>query len=874
MAEDRIAEIVVPLRYEYNNKDLRKMSDDINKIGNGKGFADTKKGFRALTSEFAKMSNSFSLESKNVVSSYNKVVNAIKQTKSAEAMYKGASAKVSTAKSALNAARGDGNAAAIDSATKKYRAALLARKQALSKYQGAADVVKVSIQNLLAEEDAYRQNKIQEEIQKRKAAWETLGNTLKKVPQKFKQGIQSFAATLYVLRRITNFIKQLGNEITNLISASSKWIENLNLLEVVFGDVSENAQTTKEWVEKLSRQFSMDKNALVQYVSTFKQMANAMGQASEIGEKMSEVLTQLGLDIASLRNVKTETAMSDLASAIAGQIKPVRKYGFDITQQSIAALLKETGIGGSTASLSQADKQLARTILLIRQSRDAWGDLGKTINTFANQERILNDQFETTKRLIGQVFLGTFQFGQKLEDAQKTAGVATQIIWHLNSVVIAFNDVLEAILPTADTVNGAIAALAEDTQDELEETNEAIEGSLATFDKFNVMQSASSNGAGGTGATLEGVFSKEATKYLQEFEERAENIRSYARDLADDLLRKLFPEFDKWAGNSKKTFKEWYESADGAKSSVQAMIAPITNLANTVKEIIISGINDIPNILAATSNLLTAIANILQPIVKAVADILAKLGADGVAKLIEAIFWTIVSIKAIGLIGSTIVGLGNIIKSLKIILPMAKTGLTQIGIHLNSTLTTTQMLSVTLMGMTAMVGGIIAYSTAFKDMSKSAKIVVPVVSVLLGLLVAVVGTLAAIRAGGDIFSGILKTAAFAAAITGISLTVGSAIAANAHAQGGYQTGGLFYAGESGAEWVGRQGNTSTIVNDKQMSDIMQQSVAMGVVQGNRMASGASGKGTNKVAVVNLDGKRLFEVVQENGKRVGKVFAEA
>ena len=57
------------------------------------------------------------------------------------------------------------------------------------------------------------------------------------------------------------------------------------------------------------------------------------------------------------------------------------------------------------------------------------------------------------------------------------------------------------------------------------------------------------------------------------------------------------------------------------------------------------------------------------------------------------------------------------------------------------------------MGMTAMVGGIIAYSTAFKDMSKSAKIVVPVVSVLLGLLVAVVGTLAAIRAGGDIFSG-------------------------------------------------------------------------------------------------------------------------
>lgn len=941
MAEERIAEIVIPIRYEYQNKGLKQVAEDLEKVTDVRTLNSSKKSFSALRAEFQKLSGSFSIDDKKINSAYNKVQKQIDATIKKQQEYNRATKEASSffgftkggkkhigakeiaeqdARKRLDKATADfandditkedyalevekyyqklydleikGQKLTEDKANKQieYRQAVSATStefQELVRLQdqlGKSDANKALAQSAkeLAEkqkeaaEAAKKAAKEQEEYKKKvKSAVDTLRSSFKKLPQSIKSGIQSLAATLYVLRRIFTFLKRLGSEINNLISASSKWIENLNLLEVVFGDVSKNAESTKKWVSDLARTFSMDKNAIVQYVSTFKQMANAMGQASAVGEQMSEVLTQLGLDISSLRNVKTETAMSDLASAIAGQIKPVRKYGFDITQQSIAALLKETGIGGTTAGLSQADKQLARTILLIRQSKDAWGDLAKTINTFANQERILNDQFETTKRLIGQIFLGTFQFGQKLEEAEKTAGVATQIIWHLNSVVIAFNDVLEAILPTADSVNGAIASLAEDTQEDIEETEEALENSLASFDKFNVMASGKSGATTQNNATLEGVFTKEAAQYLEEFDKRSKDIVSYARELADELLRKLFPEFDKWAGNSKKTFKEWLEDVDGAKNSVLAMIEPVTELAKTVKDVIMQGINDIPNILAASSNLLNGMIRVIQPIVKFVADILANIGADGVVKWIKAIFWLVVSFKALGFLGSVVINLGKIISSLTTILPL----IGKIYNTIKMTLATGSgaTLTAVTVGLGALLAGMILFVSLKDKMTSTARAITVALAAMLAILVGIVTTIVAIKSMHlTPVVAIGRGIAAATAVAGVTLAMGATFGsiANKHAQGGYQTGGLFYAGESGAEWVGRQGNTSTIVNDKQMSDIMQQSVALGVVQGNRMAGGASGNGSNKVAVVNLDGRRLFEVVQENGKRVGKVFAEA
>lgn len=903
MAEERVSEIVVPLRYELQDADLKKMDSQMKNLGRGKGITQSKRNFAELRTLFSKMADSFSLDDEKVVGSYNKVVKQILKAKNQLSAVDVTKAKWSTARADYLTNPDD------KKAEEKYRIALANKRKAQEQFRSEVDNTEASLKNLLVVEDKARYSKIiqaekevadaakqaakeQEEAKKRvKKAWQDLGDTFTKLPKKIRQGIMSLAATMYVFRRIFSAIRTLYSKMTSFIKASSAWVENLNLLEVVFGDVSKNAEETKKQVYDLASKFSMDANKITQFISTFKQMANAMGQTAEMGALMSQVLVQLGLDISSLRNVKTETAMSDLASAIAGQIKPVRKYGFDVTQQSINALLQESGVGGTVTTLSQADKQLARTILLIRQSRDAWGDLGKTINTFANQQRILEDQLETTKRLIGQVLLGTFQFGDSLEKASQTAGIGTRIIWQINGALIAFNSVLDAVVPKAESVNGALAGLNEDLQDDLEETQKAAEGALASFDKFNVMSSGSSTA---TGTTLEGVFGKEAAQYIKEFQKRSQQVMSYAKEIATTYLEQLFPAFKEWRnGDNTKVFADWVKGAGKTDEKLLSIKETIKSITNTLANISTDFINNLPNLLQGIWSIVDALYKLFKPIL----DIIIKLttNTEHLDVLIKAIFWTLVSLKGAGIIKGVFTGLADIIKSVKILRESSKivkpiidgisNAFTNLGGTANGVIQSIDdkmghsigTIGALTLGFASLAGGISSMSKHWNDMSTAWKVATIAGAALTSVLVGIAVAKAAIASGLEPITAAIRGLAVGAMLAGGILMLGSQIGtlANKHAQGGYQTGGLFYAGENGAEWVGRQGNTSTIVNDKQMSDIMQQSVAMGVVQGNRMSNaGRTAGGDGKVAVVNLDGKKLFEVVEYNGKKVGKVFAEA
>lgn len=123
-------------------------------------------------------------------------------------------------------------------------------------------------------------------------------------------------------------VRRLKNVLQDAIEISASWVENLNLLEVTYKETTDNALGL---VKAMSTSFGLDPNDIVQYSATFMQMANAMGQARDTAYTMSTALTQIALDLASLRNVTFGQAVSDFESAIAGQVKPVRKYGMDIT---------------------------------------------------------------------------------------------------------------------------------------------------------------------------------------------------------------------------------------------------------------------------------------------------------------------------------------------------------------------------------------------------------------------------------------------------------------------------------------------------------------------------------------------------------------
>ena len=50
---------------------------------------------------------------------------------------------------------------------------------------------------------------------------------------------------------------------------------------------------------------------------------------------MSKNLTQLGYDLATIFNVDYSVAMEKLQSAIAGQPRPMREWGFDMSETTL-----------------------------------------------------------------------------------------------------------------------------------------------------------------------------------------------------------------------------------------------------------------------------------------------------------------------------------------------------------------------------------------------------------------------------------------------------------------------------------------------------------------------------------------------------------
>ena len=408
-------------------------------------------------------------------------------------------------------------------------------------------------------------------------------------------------------------VRRLKNVLQDAIEISASWVENLNLLEVTYKETTDNALGL---VKAMSTSFGLDPNDIVQYSATFMQMANAMGQARDTAYTMSTALTQVALDLASLRNVTFGQTVSDFESAIAGQVKPVRKYGMDITSFSIDDLLKRQGLSGSSTRMTMLDKQLSRTILLIEQSRDAWGDYAKTINTFENQQKVLVAQYKQLLRALGDVFVGTVNANASLEEAMKTAGIATKTIWYLNGALMALTSIIRAFKPEnmVSGFNQTTNAIKQ-YNEELENSQDTINGMLLSFDKFEALDSGKGMADNMT-AILESILQSEYAEYLAVAEERMANMVSYATDIRDRILEWAFPDFDSASESFEEFIKKIKEQGgvfkninEGVKLLTAGLIALgakaiITGILNVAKAI--ATVGDVSNLVAMTGLFLLA----------------------------------------------------------------------------------------------------------------------------------------------------------------------------------------------------------------------------------------------------------------------------
>lgn len=211
-------------------------------------------------------------------------------------------------------------------------------------------------------------------------------------------------------------VKRALDVLTSPVESAMNYVETLNYFNSAFNQVAEGINTD-EWkksgiksaeayansfqerAKQLSQKLTgfeisdtgelartntaslgLDPEKTMQYQATFAQMASSMGDTSETALKLSNALTMIGADLASVRNMDFEDVWQDMASGLTGMSRAMDKYGINIRNANMQQELYNLGINTSISNLSQADKTILRTIILLNNSKYAWADLSNTIN--------------------------------------------------------------------------------------------------------------------------------------------------------------------------------------------------------------------------------------------------------------------------------------------------------------------------------------------------------------------------------------------------------------------------------------------------------------------------------------------------------------
>lgn len=197
-------------------------------------------------------------------------------------------------------------------------------------------------------------------------------------------------------------LRQIGTALSSFINESNSYIENMNLFQASMGAGTEAAT---EFGMKAQQILGIDFGEWARNQGVFQTLITGMGVVSEKSNVMSQQLTQLGYDIASFYNISVEDAMLKLQSGIAGELEPLRRLGWDLSNARMNLELTKMGIEGNAQSMTQAEKVALRYYMIMNQVTITHGDMARTIASPANQLRVLQAQLTLTARTIGNLFI-------------------------------------------------------------------------------------------------------------------------------------------------------------------------------------------------------------------------------------------------------------------------------------------------------------------------------------------------------------------------------------------------------------------------------------------------------------------------------------
>jgi len=239
----------------------------------------------------------------------------------------------------------------------------------------------------------------------------------------------------------------------SVISAARDAAESDNLFRMSLGD---SADAVSSWSRDISQALGLNDVQVRSNIGTYKLMLESMGLTETGAISMGKSLTQLAYDMASFRNINPTEAFGKIQSGLTGEVEPLKKLGIIVNETSVQEYALRQGWIQHGEQLSEVGKIYARFGLIMQQTQKDQGDLARTADSAANQERRLQAQWEQARIALGQALLPSYQQAMStistylqtnLDDvrdwAQGTASVLAWLVDRYAAVQRSFGDLVE-----------------------------------------------------------------------------------------------------------------------------------------------------------------------------------------------------------------------------------------------------------------------------------------------------------------------------------------------------------------------------------------------------------------------------------------------
>ena len=294
-------------------------------------------------------------------------------------------------------------------------------------------------------------------------------------------------------------LKAIAEYLGKAVAKFNDFYEATDLFHNAMGNLSGEADTL---ISKMQGLLGVDPTKAMTYMATIQSLGTSFGLASDKAYVLSKNLTQLAYDEGSYWNKDVAETFTAMSSAISGEIEPIRRLGVDLSQARLQQELLALGFNKQVSSLSQADKAVLRYIAIMKQTANVQGNLAQTIQSPANQIKILKAQLDMLAKSVGSLLYPAMKsILPPLIAAVQLIREFVEWVAKLMGVKVVFTDFTKS----ADSVGGIGDAM-DNTADSTKKAAKALKDYTMGFDELNIIDPTQGSSGSGSGASAGNIL--------------------------------------------------------------------------------------------------------------------------------------------------------------------------------------------------------------------------------------------------------------------------------------------------------------------------------------------------------------------------------